>query len=131
MSETKGRPTIRKRVPRINPVVRDPLQPETVRREPQIVGLWSLPTQPNTTLGRLQRVYLNSLDVVDAAEEFGTQARSSEKLTPAGQKDQALEVIQDSSFCLGAAPIWREDNWPSLNNMSVGIEVTLYLTAVA
>src|SRR4029077_18084503 len=39
-------------------------------------------------------------------------------------------VIHCSSFCFGAAPTWREASWPSLNSMSVGIDMMPYLAAV-
>ena len=39
-------------------------------------------------------------------------------------------VIHCSSFCLGAAPIWREDISPFLKIISVGIDMIPYLAAV-
>src|SRR5262244_1052092 len=39
-------------------------------------------------------------------------------------------VIHCSSFCLGAAPIWREAIWPFLKIISVGIDWMPYLAAV-
>src|SRR5215467_12475762 len=39
-------------------------------------------------------------------------------------------VIHCSSFCLGAAPIWREDIWPPLKIISVGIDWMPYFAAV-
>src|SRR5262249_38169094 len=45
--------------------------------------------------------------------------------------DQAAELIQASSFCLGAAPTWREASSPFLNSISVGIDMMPYLAAVA
>src|SRR5258708_33862422 len=39
-------------------------------------------------------------------------------------------VIHCSSFCLGAAPIWREDIWPSLKIIRVGIDWMPYFAAV-
>src|SRR5262249_49010511 len=42
----------------------------------------------------------------------------------------ALDVIHCSSFCLGAAPTWREASSPFLNSISVGIDMMPYLAAV-
>src|SRR6202022_4059652 len=39
-------------------------------------------------------------------------------------------VIHCSSFCLGAAPTWREAISPFLNGIRVGIDMTPYLEAV-
>src|SRR5262245_56771725 len=39
-------------------------------------------------------------------------------------------VIHCSSFCFGAAPIWREASWPPLKIISVGIDWMPYLAAV-
>src|SRR5215204_6304516 len=39
-------------------------------------------------------------------------------------------VIHCSSFCFGAAPIWREDISPPLKIISVGIDWILYFAAV-
>src|SRR3954454_5991528 len=39
-------------------------------------------------------------------------------------------VIHCSSFCLGAAPTWREAIWPSLKIISVGIDWIPYFAAV-
>src|SRR5579864_6166327 len=39
-------------------------------------------------------------------------------------------VIHCSSFCLGAAPTWREAISPFLNSIRVGIDMTPYLEAV-
>src|SRR5262249_42366305 len=39
-------------------------------------------------------------------------------------------VIHCSSFCFGAAPIWREAIWPFLKIISVGIDWMPYLAAV-
>src|ERR1700730_838330 len=39
-------------------------------------------------------------------------------------------VIHCSSFCLGAAPTWREAISPFLNSIRVGIDMTPYLDAV-
>src|SRR5262249_926942 len=39
-------------------------------------------------------------------------------------------VIHCSSFCFGAAPIWREAIWPFLKIISVGIDWMPYLSAV-
>src|SRR2546421_12434815 len=39
-------------------------------------------------------------------------------------------VIHCSSFCFGAAPIWREASWPALKIISVGIDWMPYLAAV-
>ena len=39
-------------------------------------------------------------------------------------------VIHCSSFCFGAAPIWREAIWPSLKIISVGIDWMPYFAAV-
>src|SRR5919201_1163048 len=39
-------------------------------------------------------------------------------------------VIHCSSFCFGAAPIWREAIWPLLKIISVGIDWMPYLAAV-
>src|SRR5262245_10904399 len=43
---------------------------------------------------------------------------------------QTAAVIHCSSFCFGAAPIWREDMLPSLKIISVGIDWMLYFAAV-
>src|SRR5579871_820473 len=43
----------------------------------------------------------------------------------------AAEVIHCSSFCLGAAPTWREVSSPFLNSISVGIDMMPYFCAVA
>src|SRR6202163_971559 len=40
-------------------------------------------------------------------------------------------VIHCSSFCLGAAPTWREASSPFLNIISVGIDMMPYFCAVA
>src|SRR5262249_43024017 len=42
----------------------------------------------------------------------------------------ALDVIHCSSFCLGAAPTWREASSPFLNSIRVGIDMMPYLLAV-
>src|SRR5216683_6589674 len=39
-------------------------------------------------------------------------------------------VIHCSSFCLGAAPTWRDAISPFLNSIRVGIDMTPYLDAV-
>src|ERR1700682_6135706 len=39
-------------------------------------------------------------------------------------------VIHCSSFCLGAAPTWRDAISPFLNSIKVGIDMTPYLDAV-
>src|SRR5260370_39813269 len=39
-------------------------------------------------------------------------------------------VIHCSSFCLGAAPTWRDAISPFLNSIRVGIDMTPYLEAV-
>src|SRR5215210_9169711 len=39
-------------------------------------------------------------------------------------------LIHCSSFCLGAAPTWREASSPFLNIISVGIDMMPYLAAV-
>src|SRR5262249_35195338 len=43
---------------------------------------------------------------------------------------QTAVVIHCSSFCFGAAPIWREASWPPLKIISVGIDWMPYLAAV-
>src|SRR5262245_55037368 len=43
----------------------------------------------------------------------------------------AADVIHCSSFCLGAAPTWREASSPFLNSISVGIDMMPYFCAVA
>src|SRR3954469_8810935 len=40
------------------------------------------------------------------------------------------ELIHCASFCLGAAPTWREAISPFLNSISVGIDMMPYLAAV-
>src|SRR5712671_3857185 len=40
-------------------------------------------------------------------------------------------VIHCSSFCLGAAPTWRDAISPFLNSIRVGIDMTPYLDAVS
>src|ERR1700693_4772010 len=40
-------------------------------------------------------------------------------------------VIHCSSFCLGAAPTWRDAISPFLNSIRVGIDMTPYLEAVS
>src|SRR5215813_10961150 len=42
----------------------------------------------------------------------------------------AVDVIHCSSFCLGAAPTWREASSPFLNSIRVGIDMMPYLLAV-
>src|SRR5258707_5024838 len=44
---------------------------------------------------------------------------------------QQPAVIHCSSFCLGAAPTWREASSPFLKIISVGIDMIPYLVAVA
>ena len=44
--------------------------------------------------------------------------------------DHTAAVIHCSSFCFGAAPIWREDMSPFLKIISVGIDWMLYFAAV-
>src|SRR6201988_4948530 len=44
--------------------------------------------------------------------------------------DHTEDVIHCSSFCLGAAPTWREASWPSLNSIKVGIDMMPYFAAV-
>src|SRR6516225_2268447 len=39
-------------------------------------------------------------------------------------------VIHCSSFCLGAAPIWRDDIWPPLKIIKVGMDWMPYFAAV-
>src|SRR5665213_4068412 len=46
------------------------------------------------------------------------------------QFDHTEPVIHCSSFCFGAAPTWREASWPSLNSISVGIDMIPYFAAV-
>src|SRR5262245_44091201 len=46
-----------------------------------------------------------------------------------GRRHTAV-VIHCSSFCFGAAPIWREASWPPLKIISVGIDWMPYLAAV-
>src|SRR6202035_5044867 len=43
---------------------------------------------------------------------------------------QTEAVIHCSSFAFGAAPTWREASWPSLNSISVGIDMMPNLAAV-
>src|SRR6476646_7963261 len=43
---------------------------------------------------------------------------------------QQPAVIHCSSFCLGAAPTWREESSPFLNIMRVGIDMMPYFCAV-
>src|SRR5262245_2760401 len=53
--------------------------------------------------------------------------------TISGHSDWAAHtavVIHCSSFCLGAAPIWRDAIFPSLKIISVGIDWIPYLAAV-
>src|ERR1700733_9884896 len=45
------------------------------------------------------------------------------------KQDQTEAVIHCSSFCFGAAPTWREASWPSLNSISVGIDMMPYFDA--
>src|SRR5579885_3079353 len=49
--------------------------------------------------------------------------------TAVGRRQTEL-VIHCSSFCLGAAPTWREASWPFLNSISVGIDMMPYLAVV-
>src|SRR5207244_5227331 len=56
------------------------------------------------------------------------QARSS-WLLGIGRRHTAV-VIHCSSFCFGAAPIWREAIWPFLKIINVGIDWMPYLAAV-
>src|SRR5882757_3923973 len=44
---------------------------------------------------------------------------------------QQPAVIHCSSFCLGAAPTWREASSPFLNSIRVGIDMMPYFDAVA
>src|SRR3981081_4470939 len=50
------------------------------------------------------------------------------RTAPAAQQPA---VIHCSSFCLGAAPTWREASSPFLNIISVGIDMMPYFCAVA
>src|SRR6202165_4020683 len=43
---------------------------------------------------------------------------------------QQAAVIHCSSFCLGAAPTWREASSPFLNSIRVGIDMMPYFCAV-
>src|SRR5262245_43940969 len=43
---------------------------------------------------------------------------------------QTAAVIHCSSFCFGAAPVWREDMLPFLKIISVGMDWMLYFAAV-
>src|SRR5580700_12154029 len=43
---------------------------------------------------------------------------------------QQAPVIHCSSFCLGAAPTWREASAPFLNSIRVGIDMMPYFAAV-
>src|SRR5271170_7244624 len=46
------------------------------------------------------------------------------------ERDHTDAVIHCSSFCFGCAPTWREASWPSLNSISVGIDMMPYFAAV-
>src|SRR5262249_22788803 len=45
-------------------------------------------------------------------------------------RDQTAVVIHCSSFCLGAAPTWRDASSPFLNSISVGMDMIPYFAAV-
>src|ERR1700688_1916131 len=45
-------------------------------------------------------------------------------------QNHTAPVIHCSSFCLGAAPTWRDASCPSLNSISVGIDMMPNLAAV-
>src|SRR5215472_8716021 len=48
----------------------------------------------------------------------------------ASASNHTAAVIHCSSFCLGAAPIWRDASWPFLKSIKVGIDWMPYLAAV-
>src|SRR5438093_5968381 len=47
------------------------------------------------------------------------------------RRDHTAAVVHCSSFCFGAAPIWREASSPFLKIIRVGIDMMPYLVAVA
>ena len=72
----RGRETIRRR-----PVAAfgDPMQPDPPLS--RTVGLWTFDTKPNTTLGKVEAVYLGALDAVDQVEARSAQAKASGQFT--------------------------------------------------
>src|SRR5580704_14387913 len=57
-------------------------------------------------------------------------AMTTQEVRSKNQSGHTAPVIHCSSFCLGAAPIWREASSPFLNSISVGIDIMPNLAAV-
>src|SRR6516164_4863635 len=93
------------------------------------------PPHPNPLPKRGEGAHRDRCAIVDAHSETAlasvtrrkSQARSS--LLGIGRRHTAV-VIHCSSFCFGAAPIWREAIWPFLKIINVGIDWMPYLAAV-
>ncbi len=59
----------------------------------KMIGLWTTPTKPGTTLERLQRAYLTGIESLDAVEARAREHAASGRFTPDGVRQATLQTI--------------------------------------
>jgi hypothetical protein len=100
MHNVKGRMTIRKEtnssLPGGNPLNPAPSRPNRRTR------LWELESKPNTTVARLEGVYLSAFDIVDKLGDHRSAAEKSGKYTPEGLRDNVLQAALETTPTLKA-----------------------------
>lgn len=59
----------------------------------KMIGLWTAPTKPGSTLERLKKAYLTGLDTIDAAEAKTREHAASGRFTAEGVRQATLKTI--------------------------------------
>src|SRR5258708_30367538 len=52
----------------------------------KMIGLWTMPTKPGTTLNRLQQAFVTGFETIDKIEAKASEHSASGPYTPAGAK---------------------------------------------